>query len=98
MYFVLDKKSYKLLLKIKKENGYKSDKSSEFFYLKEFQFIDFYSYDLELFHITPKGEVALNNYRENKYLLLFNKIISILTLFVALGTLVITLYQIFKPC
>ena len=95
MYFVLDEKTYKLLLKIKRDKACKSDGSMQFLYLLDSNFIySVYGNDY-LYEISPRGEVALNNYRENKYLILFNKILSVVTLLIALITLIITIYQIF---
>ena len=88
---MLDKTTYNLLLKIKNEEKCKSDGSSDFLYLKEFQFIDYYSNYFERFHITAKGNVALRNYEENEKLIFFNKCISIATIFIAMATLIVTI-------
>lgn len=97
MYFMLDEKCYKLLLDIKKADKFKPlGFSYQFDYLFKFDFVDHCMSDSNYYHITSKGEVALNNYCENKHLLLFNKLISVVTLLIALATLIVTLYQVFK--
>lgn len=95
MYFVLDEKTYKLLLKVKHNKTCKSDGSKQFSYLTTYGFLDSVIDQDNLYEISSKGEIAIDNYRENKYLILFNRIISVTTLLIALVTLIISIYQVF---
>lgn len=98
MNFMLDKITYNLLVKISKCNEFVSDKhSDDLRYLNDYQLISHIERkEKHYYTIYPKGRVAIRNYRENLYLILFNKLVSIFTLLFALATLVITFYQFFK--
>ena len=100
MCFVLEKITYNLLVKISKLSEYVCEtESDDLDYLRKQEFL-FYDYRNNIHHyrISTKGRVAIRNYCENTKLILFDKIISIVTLVVATLTLVTTFYQFFDVC